>query len=209
MKMNASGPVTQQAPRRRLSAALGGAGAALLLLSLAFPYWSARLFAPQYRNGLTATMYAYKVSGDVQEIDELNHYIGMSKLGDLAVWERRVAVPSVLALAAFCLFAFLTGRRRLGYLAAAAAAFYPAAFVADMAFWMKYSTTHLDPTAPLKLKPFSIPALGVGRVAQFRSEMFPQLGFYLAVAAAALLLEASRRKRREDGVCSCSRETDA
>ena len=179
----------------RLPAALGWAAAALLAASLALPYWQARLFAPQYRQGLTATMYAFKVTGDVGEIDGLNHYIGMRKLGRMAVVERAVAVPAVLALAALCAFAFWRGGPRLRLLAAAGAAAFPVCFVADMAFWMRWASSHLDPTAPLKLKPFSIPFIGVGRVAQFRSELQPLAGFYLALAAAFLVFEAYRRSR--------------
>ena len=187
------GPVALS--RRRLAAALGWAAAGLLTASLFFPYWQARLRAPQYRDGLTAVMYSYKVAGDVDEIDALNHYIGMRKLGDLAPWERLAAVPAVLALALLCGFAFWRGADALRLAAAGGAVFFPIAFVADMAFWMRYATKHLDPAAPLKLKPFSIPVIGSGRVAQFHSELMPLTGFYLAVCAALLALAALRLSR--------------
>src|SRR5581483_4922125 len=168
-EMRSSTPVPQ---RRRLAAALGLAGACLLAVSLLLPFWKARLFAPQYRNGLTAVMYAHRVTGDVDEIDELNHYIGMRKLGSMAVAERLAAVPVVLLLAAFCAAAWLRENPRLRGLAALAAAAFPAGFVLDMTIWMRYATGHLDPMAPLKLRPFSIPVVGTGRVAQFRSELW-------------------------------------
>ncbi|MBI5630729.1 MAG: cytochrome C [Elusimicrobia bacterium] len=177
--------------QRRLSAALGWAAASLLFASLFLPYWQARLYAPQYRGGLTARMHLHKLTGDVAEIDELNHYIGMRKLGDLAAVERAAAIPAVLALALLCGLAFSWGGKGWRRLACASAAAFPVAFVADMAWWMRWACSHLDPTAPLKLKPFTIPFLGAGQVAQFRSELQPLVGFYLAAAAVVLVLEAS------------------
>ena len=188
--------------QRRFAAALGWTAAGLLVVSLYFPYWQARLIAPQYRDGLTATMYSYKVTGDVDEIDGLNHYIGMRKLESLAPIEKAVAIPAVLLLALLCGFAFWRGGGALRAAAAAGAVFFPVAFVADMACWMKYATTHLDPTAPIKLKSFAIPFVGSGRVAQFHSEFLPSTGFYLALCAACVALGAywlSRAKAEPRG----------
>ncbi len=186
----ASGSPAVEPSQRRFAATLGWAAAGLLAVSLFFPYWQARLMAPQYRQGLTATMYSYKVVGDVDEIDGLNHYIGMRKLGSLARLERIVAIPAVLLLALLCGFSFWRGTYALRVAAAGGTIFFPIAFVVDMAFWMRYATKHLDPMAPLKLKPFSIPVIGSGRVAQFHSELMPLLGFYLAVLAALMTLGA-------------------
>jgi nitrous oxidase accessory protein len=177
-------------PRHLWARVLGAVAAILLLSSLALPYWQVRLFAPQYRNGLTATMYAYKVTGDVQEIDGLNHYVGVTKLENLATLERASAIPAVVVMAVFCLLAFPRGCRLTRLALAGPTALFPWIFVTDMAFWMHHAATHLDPTAPLKLKPFSIPILGAGKVGQFRSEVWPQWGFLLAVAAALIMIEA-------------------
>ncbi|MCR4295780.1 MAG: nitrous oxide reductase family maturation protein NosD [Elusimicrobia bacterium] len=190
----ASGPAVEPA-RHRLEAALGWAAAGLLAASLFFPYWQARLVAPQYRDGLTVKMYAYKVVGDIDEIDGLNHYIGMRKLGSLARVEKLIAVPAVLALALLCGFAFWRGPFVLRAGVAAGAVFFPVAFVADMAFWLSYATSRLDPTAPIKFKDISIPFFGSGRVAQFHSEFLPSTGFYLVVLAALLTLAALWRSR--------------
>jgi nitrous oxidase accessory protein len=185
--------------RGRLAAALGVAAGALLLASLFLPYWQARLFAPQYRNGLVATMYAYKVVGDVGEIDELNHYVGVRKLAGLGVWERRLAIPVVLCLSALCLIVFRKTGGRPSWLKVIPVALYPVVFVADLKFWLHSASTKLDPTAALKLKPFVIPLMGTGKVGQFRSEVGPMSGFYLAAAAAILLLMGFWLTRRRRG----------
>ena len=60
-----------------------------LLLALAFPLWRISMEAPQYPQGLSMDIYAYKIVGghegnDIQEINTLNHYIGMRKLDQRA-----------------------------------------------------------------------------------------------------------------------------
>ena len=60
-----------------------------LLLSLWFPLWKISMEAPQYPQGLSMDIYAYKIVGgneghDIQEINTLNHYIGMRKLDQRA-----------------------------------------------------------------------------------------------------------------------------
>ena len=68
---------------------LGRLGLALLVvpLVLAFsgPLWRISMTAPQYPNGLYMDIYAYKIQGgnegqDINEINTLNHYIGMHRL---------------------------------------------------------------------------------------------------------------------------------
>ena len=71
---------------QRTPAIFGWVAGVLLAVSAFFPYWQARLFAPQYRDGLTATMYLHKVTGDIDEINGLNHYVGVRKFESLAVW---------------------------------------------------------------------------------------------------------------------------
>ena len=56
-----------------------------LLLSFTQPLWRISMQAPQYPDGLTLDIYAYKIEGGnggqhLQEINTLNHYIGMHSL---------------------------------------------------------------------------------------------------------------------------------
>ena len=60
------------------------AAAVILFISIFFPYWKITLFAPQYPSGLQANMYVNRLAGDINEIDGLNHYIGMKPLGEAA-----------------------------------------------------------------------------------------------------------------------------
>jgi len=55
----------------------GVAGAGLMLLALALPLWQAEIQAPQYPGGLHMSASGDGVTGDVDEINILNHYVGM------------------------------------------------------------------------------------------------------------------------------------
>ncbi len=59
-------------------------------LSFTAPMWHINMKAPQYPQGLDLYIYSYKVDGgndgnDVQEINVLNHYIGMAPLDRAAL----------------------------------------------------------------------------------------------------------------------------
>ena len=70
----------------------------ILFISIFFPYWKLTLFAPQYPDGLQASMYVNRLSGDIQEIDGLNHYIGMKPMGEAAVLERTLSIFMIAGL---------------------------------------------------------------------------------------------------------------
>lgn len=183
-------------------AALIVAGA-LLILSLLLPYWTITLHAPQYPHGLNVDAHAYKLTGDVSEVDGLNHYIGMMPLNDAAQIERaisRFAIPliAVLAVASF----WMRGVWR--WLAALPAIIYPVVFVADLAAWLYYAGNTLDPTAALSssIKPFTPRVFGTGTIGQFSTEADFKIGFYLIVVAAILVLIATIKGRSQSAAGS-------
>ena len=57
-------------------------GLLVVPLALAFsaPLWSMDFEAPQYPEGLRLEIFAHTVTGDVNEINTLNHYIGMRRI---------------------------------------------------------------------------------------------------------------------------------
>src|SRR5262249_16067166 len=73
---------------------------AALLGSQGLPYWTMKLAAPQYPRGLSLAIYPDRIAGDVDEIDGLNHYIGMRKIGTAAELERRLGIPMIVICAA-------------------------------------------------------------------------------------------------------------
>ena len=82
-KLSAIARLSRQ-PTFRISTMFFVAAAILLALSTFFPYWRMRLNAPQYPKGLYVTVYVNHMTGDVAEIDGLNHYIEIEVYGQPA-----------------------------------------------------------------------------------------------------------------------------
>jgi len=165
------------------------AAAVLLFISIFFPYWKITLFAPQYPGGLTASMYVNRLTGDVQEIDGLNHYIGMKPLGEAAVLERTLSVFIIIGIALLIAGAAYVHSPFALFLCIPAV-FYPAFFLGDLYFWMRSFGMNLDKRAPLSgaVKPFVPPLLGEGKIAQFSTTATWETGLYMSIAASVLIL---------------------
>lgn len=163
--------------------------AVLLIASAFFPYWKMTLQAPQYPKGLSVQAYIFKLTGDVREIDGLNHYIGMRPLGEAAQLERSLSIAAVGVFSLLIIGAIFI-HTKYTVLLVLPAIFYPFIFLADMYYWLRNFGLNLDPNAPLSnaIKPFVPPILGVGRLAQFVTVAQVQIGFYLAVLASISII---------------------
>jgi hypothetical protein len=164
-------------------------GALLIVVSMFLPYWQMTLKAPQYPKGLHVQVYVNKMTGDVQEVDGLNHYIGMPKLEEAAQLERSFSVIAIVVLA-FLLMAGVFIHNQWAGILALPAILYPAIFLADMAYWL-YSFGHnLDPKAALSssIEPFTPPVLGEGVIGQFRTVATMDVGLIVAVGASLVIL---------------------
>ncbi|MCL4742302.1 MAG: hypothetical protein KJZ54_08870 [Phycisphaerales bacterium] len=169
----------------------------LLLVSLFLPYWHMELQAPQYPSGLHMTAYLNHLTGDVVEIDGLNHYIGMRSLYEAAQIEREVGVfIMILFVVLLELAAYI--HSRWAVLLVAPVIFFPVVFLVDLQLWMRHFGLNLDPDAPLSnsIKPFVPTALGRGGIGQFVTIATPGIGLYLATAASIVLVAALYFHRR-------------
>ncbi|MGB2691758.1 MAG: cytochrome C [Thermodesulfobacteriota bacterium] len=161
----------------------------ILFISIFFPYWKLTLFAPQYPDGLEATMYVNRLSGDIQEIDGLNHYIGMKPMGEAAVLERTLSVFMIAGLV-LLIVGTLFVHSPFALFLCIPAILYPAFFLADLYFWMRTFGMNLDSNAPLSnaIQPFVPPLLGEGKIAQFLTVASWEIGLYMSFAASILII---------------------
>lgn len=187
--------------RRPKSAVRGPAGsaipflaAALLIVSLAFPYWQMTLYAPQYPGGLRARVYLTHATGDIQEISNLNHYVGLTGLERLALTERRLAVPAVLLTAAIMLSSMYIHRLRL--VLRLPVFLFPVGVTSDLAYWLWRFGHTIDPSAPIRIDPFMPALLGRGSLMQFTTVAFFGIGFVFSLGAAVLAAYDLRAGRR-------------
>ncbi len=181
----------------RLPNILLGVAAVLLLVSMFLPYWKMTLHAPQYPSGLSVEVFVNRMTGDVAEIDGLNHYIGMRPLGEAAQLERAVSMVAVAFLVLLVLAAIYV-HSPWAALLALPAILWPFIFIADMYYWMRHFGLNLDPTAPLSssIDPFVPPILGSGMVGQFETVATFQIGLWLAFLAVGLILAGLWYQRR-------------
>lgn len=189
--------VDQDRLRFVLPALLLSLAAVVLLASIARPYWRLKLLAPQYPGGLEVQVYVNRTTGDVHEIDGLNHYIGMRPLSEAAKLEKAVSLFGVAGVAMLLLAAIYI-HTRFAALLALPAVLFPFFFLGDLYYWLRQFGTHLDPKAPLSdsVKPFVPPILGDGYVGQFRTVAAVDSGFFLACLAVFLVFAGLYFHRR-------------
>lgn len=176
--------------RRAAAVGLTLAGCLLLILSLGRTWWGLLMYAPQFPQGLEVGATLTRVVGQVEQIDSLNHYIGMMPLAEAAKWERRLAPYAVYGFALLAAAALLVRQRWLAWLLRIPLISFPLVFLADLKYWLWYAGNHLDPRAALSttVKPFTPTMLGPGKIAQFQTYGWVETGFWMATAGALCVL---------------------
>ena len=182
-------------------------GAIVLLLTFVFPLYQMTLYSNQFPEGLILKIYSYKLEGgmsqsrdDLREINALNHYIGMRPLDEHDFSEFRWIPLAVGAFFIFSLRAAVFGK--MSKLIDVLALFL---YFSLFSFWSFYSRLYaygheLDPTAAVKVAPFTPPLFGGKQMANFMVYNFPSAGSYALVAFAVLLLASvwlSARSKEE------------
>jgi copper chaperone NosL len=191
-------------PVRWAIVGLSLAGAGLFALSFFYPWWRLWLFAPQYPKGLEVGISLTGVSGDVRELNILNHYIGMKSLDLAALTERRLAAPGIGLIAALSVVLTLLTGRRMSWLIAAVGAAFPITFIIDSQYWLYHFGHALDPKAPIRLPPFTPQMFGEGQIGQFMTWARPDPGFWIAMGGVGCLVVAAILRKR---VCErCGRK---
>lgn len=179
-----------------------------LLLSFTQPLWRISLQAPQYPNGLTMDIYAYKLRGgndgqDINEINELNHYIGMKKI-ERSEFTDLDWIPfafGILALLALRVAAIGNLRSLVDL---SVLTFYVSLFAMARFVYREYVFGHnLDPHAAVKIKPFMPVILGTKQLANFTTRGMPYtgsvlLGIFVLGLVTAMIWAFSRRRRTEE-----------
>ncbi len=176
------------AERYRLPTRLFSAAAMLLIVSLLLPYWILKLSAPQFPKGLTVTAYVNRLTGDVGELEGLNHYVGLGSFQDAATFERSIAIIAIIMLAGLLVAALLIHSRWVLVLVTPAL-LYPVIFLIDLQYWLWDFGHHLDPAAPLAaaVGEFTPPIFGPAEIAQFDTFALPGFGLILAFIASGLV----------------------
>ncbi|MEW8987047.1 MAG: hypothetical protein AB2401_08615 [Bacillus sp. (in: firmicutes)] len=162
--------------------------ALLIASSLFFPWWKMEFFAPQYPEGLNIVVYPDKLEGEIDNINALNHYIGMNKFSEESFPELQYLTYLIGGLAVIVLSAALIRKKSYLYGTIILFAVGGAVGVWDLRRWLVSFGTDLDPKAPITMDPFVPPIIGENIVANFTTYSLLQTGSYLIVAAFIMIL---------------------
>lgn len=167
--------------------------AALMLVGVyLFPIWSISLKAPQFPEGLGLNIWVNTIDGknpnDLQNINGLNHYIGMKPITPESIPELRIMPPLFAVMIVMGLAVAYWGNRR--WIMAWLGLFVALAAVGLADFWIwEYDYGHnLSPDAPIKVPGMSYqpPLIGTKQLLNMRTTSLPHLGFIFALVSMGL-----------------------
>ncbi len=167
--------------------------AALLLVALYFlPIWSIALEAPQYPEGIGLDIYINTIKGkqpqDLQNINGLNHYIGMKEIQPDSIPELKYMPPIIAFLIATGLVVAFWGNRK--WVMAWLILFILLAIVGLIDFYLwEYDYGHnLNPNAAIKVPgmTYQPPLIGSKALLNFNAISLPHTGFFFALSSMVL-----------------------
>lgn len=176
-------------------------GVVLFVASYFLPYWNFRLVAPQYPKGLVLQIGLRGVTGDVKEIDIINHYIGMHAISEAAGFERAAGPYLVGAIVLAIVVGMIVAGRRMNWGGVVPAFALPVGFLVTTVYWMYTFGHDLDPTAAIDFKPFMPTLVGTGTIGQFHTYAAPAVGFWFAIAGSLAVTAALYFRKRVCDTC--------
>jgi hypothetical protein len=132
----------------------------------------------------------------VEEMNTINHYIGMEPIERGAQLEF-AAAPYLFIGFGIMLLVMLVYAGPLWWLLALPSILAPVVFVADFAFWLWWFGHNLKEWAAFTVKPFMPTVLGEGLVAQFSTYSYPHYGMLLSALSAASIALAVLIRRKQ------------
>ena len=160
--------------------------AGIFMMSLfIWPMWKITLLAPQYPDGVQMHIYINKIGGStpgtLQNVNILNHYIGMKKITPESIPELKYMPPIVIF---FILTAFLVAwldKKWMYWTWTLSLIIILSIGLYDFYLW-EYDYGHsLDPKAPMKFEgeSFQPPLIGRKEIINFTAISMPHIAGYL------------------------------
>jgi copper chaperone NosL len=183
------------------------AAAVFLLLMFVFPLWKITLLAPQYPKGLAMFIWINKIVGEepstLQNINIMNHYIGMKAIEPDAIPEFSFMPYIVLALAGLALMLVVLKKWKLNLVWTILLVVAGALAVYDFYLW-EYDYGHnLDSSAAIKIEgmAYQPPLFGTKKILNFTAKSYPRLGavflgLSIIMGGAAVYFGIKQKKNR-------------
>ncbi len=186
----------------RHNARLWLAAAALLPVgAYLVPIWGILLYAPQYPEGISLYIWVNRITGQLDLVNGLNHYIGMKPITPESIPELRWMPGLLAALSVTGLAVAWVNSARFAVVWLVSFALLGLLGLYDFYLWGYDYGHNLDPHAPIQVPGMSYqpPLIGVKELLNFTAVSFPHLGalllavaFLCGVVGTALLLRKSR-----------------
>ena len=178
-------------------------GSLALIIMFFVPAWSIYLIAPQYPEGLSMQIWLYKITGQVEIINGLNHYIGMKHIKAEMFPEFSFLVYILGFFILFGLAIAFTGSRKLLFIYLVLSLIGGVAALVDFYMWGYKYGHELDPSAAIKVPGLSYqpPLIGHKKLLNFDSYSYPDTGGWVVVGVTALFfiiwfIEWRRQKKQ-------------
>ncbi|SFV61377.1 FIG00470065: hypothetical protein [hydrothermal vent metagenome] len=164
------------------------------------PIWAVSLEAPNYPKeafpeGIPVFFHFDGYSGEVHEMNTINHYVGMDPMWVGGHFERAIGAYSLLLLTLFYIL-FIAYNNKIITYAMLIPTSLPILFLADYSYWLYWFGHNLHDWGAFKIKPFMPTVFGDGKIAQFTTHSYPTIGFYMLVAISLLSLLAFFAKQK-------------
>ena len=120
---------------------------------------------------------------DLQNLNGLNHYIGMKKIEPDSIPELEYMPWIVAGMILLGLIAALLGKRSLLLTWLITVIAVGAVGIYDFYLWLYDFGHNLDPTAAIKIEDMAYqpPIIGVAQILNFTVHSFPTIGFYFII----------------------------
>jgi len=177
-----------------------------LLPTLILPVWFIFLIAPQYPEGLTMQIWLTKITGQVDIINGLNHYIGMKHIKADMFPEFDYLPYIVLFFTVLGLIVAATGKRQLLFAYIVLTVLGGIAAMYDFYQWGYDYGHNLDPKAAIQVPGLSYqpPLFGHKTLLNFDAYSYPDVGGWIVIGVGVIFflvwLWELRRSRKHNSL---------
>lgn len=171
-----------------LSRIIIAVGSLVLIIAYFVPFWSIYLIAPQYPEGLSMQIWLNKLTGQVDIINGLNHYIGMRHIHAEMFPELKFLVYILGFYIIFGLIVAYTGNIRLLISYLILSVIGGIAALVDFYKWGYDYGHNLDPKAAIQVPGLSYqpPLIGHKKLLNFDAFSYPDIGGWIIIIVVAI-----------------------
>lgn len=164
---------------------------ALSLIAVYFvPLWNIALDAPQYPEGLGMQIWLSKITGDLNTINGLNHYIGMKTIEPDSIEELKLMPYIIGFIILIGIIVFIFNKKSLLLTWILFIIILGTVGMYDFWTW-EYDYGHnLDPTAAIKVPGMNYqpPLIGSKQLLNFNAQSMPDAGGYIIFAVGVIAI---------------------